>query len=80
MKNRIENIITVSLFCSFISIMCILYMVFPKSDFSELEKRYLKEFPEINIQDVVSGDFGNDIEVEVSASANGSGGAIIISW
>ena len=62
MKNKIENIITVSLFCSFISIMCILYVVLPKLDFSELEKRYLKEFPETNIQSIVSGDFGNDIE------------------
>lgn len=62
MKNKIENIITVSLFCGFISIICVLYLVFPKSDFSELEKRYLKEFPEIYIQNIVSGDFGNDIE------------------
>lgn len=62
MKNRIENIITVSLFCSFVSIMCLLYIFLPKSDFSELEKRYLKEFPEINVQNIVSGNFGNDIE------------------
>lgn len=62
MKNKIEKIVTVSLFCSFISIMFILYFTSPKSDFSELEKRYLKEFPKMNVQNVVSGEFGNDIE------------------
>lgn len=62
MKNKIENIITVSLFCSFISIMCILYLISPKSDFSQLEKRFLQQFPEVNVQNVVSGTFGTEIE------------------
>ena len=62
MKNKKENIITVLIFGLFISAMFLSYIALPKSEFSELEKRYLKEFPEISTQTVVDGSFGNEIE------------------
>lgn len=62
MKTKKEHIIIVSVFCSFLAIMFFLYIFLPKTDFSELEKRYLNEFPEITKDTVASGEFGNDLE------------------
>ncbi len=62
MKQKKEHIIIVSIFCSFLVAMFCLYIFLPKSEFSELEKRYLAEFPEINKDSVTSGEFGNNLE------------------
>ncbi len=62
MKTKKEHIIIVSFFCSFLAIMFFLYIFLPKTDFSELEKRYLNEFPEITKDTVASGEFGNNLE------------------
>ncbi len=62
MKHKKEHIITVSVFCAFISVMLLLFILLPKSEFSELEKRNLQDFPEINFENIANGDFGNDIE------------------
>lgn len=62
MKKQKEHIITVSIFCVFIATMFLCYIFSPKNDFSQLEKRYLKDFPEISVEKILSGDFGNEIE------------------
>lgn len=62
MKKQKEYIITVSAFCLFIATMLLCYIFAPKTDFSQLEKRYLKEFPEISAQKILSGEFGSEIE------------------
>ena len=62
MKQKKEHIIIVSAFCSFLTIMFFLYIFLPKADFSELEKRYLNEFPEVSKDTIVSGEFGNELE------------------
>lgn len=62
MKHKKEHIITACVFCSFLAIMLLLYIALPKSDFSELEKRYLTDFPEISADNIISGNFGNDME------------------
>lgn len=62
MKKQKEHIIIVSAFCLFIAIMLLCYIFVPKTDFSQLEKRYLKELPEISAQKILSGEFGNEIE------------------
>lgn len=62
MKKQKEYIINVSVFCLFITTMLLMYIFLPKNDFSQLEKRYLKEFPEISVEKILSGDFGREIE------------------
>ena len=42
--------------------MLLMYLLLPKKDYSEAEKRYLAEAPKANWSDVASGDWGNDAE------------------
>ncbi len=63
MKNKKEQIVIISAFCAFISLMFILLFVLPESEFSELEKRNLADFPEVSVESIASGKFGEDIEV-----------------
>ena len=60
MKLR-ENI-TIAAFCGFLLAMTAAFFLLPKTDFSENEKRYLAEVPEITWEKVSSGDWGNDAE------------------
>ena len=60
MKLR-ENI-TIAAFCGFLLAMTAAFFLLPKTDFSENEKRYLAEVPEITWEKVSSGDWGNEIE------------------
>ena len=62
MKNKIENIIICVAFCAFLAIMSVLYFALPKSDFSELEKRFLASAPEVTGESILNGEFGKDIE------------------
>ena len=45
MKNRKSDILTCVLFCGFLFTMAALYLILPKTEFSQLEKRYLAEAP-----------------------------------
>ena len=62
MKFKKSELITVILFCGFIFVMMLLYLVLPKKEFSENEKRYLPHFPAINWEAVSEGEWGEDIE------------------
>lgn len=62
MKNQKEHIINISVFSLFLSAMLLLYVFLPKTDFSQLEKRYLQEFPEITVEKISDGSFGSEIE------------------
>ena len=62
MHNRKSDLLTVILFCGFLAVMLMLYLLLPKKDYSEQEKRYLAETPELNWADIASGDWGNDAE------------------
>lgn len=62
MKAKRNEILTIVLFCGFLVTMMFCYLVLPKDEFSEREKRYLQNYPEINTKDLLSGEYGNDIE------------------
>ncbi len=62
MRKKTEHVITVSLFCAFLAVMSLLFIFLPKADFSQLEKRFLSEVPEINAEKIASGEFGEDVE------------------
>ena len=62
LHNKKSDILTVVLFCGFLCAMLLMYLLIPKKDYSEVEKRYLAESPDLNWADVASGDWGNDAE------------------
>lgn len=62
MKNRLDQWITVVGFCLILGIVSVLYLVLPKTDFSETEKRYLEKPPVFTWQTLSSGQFGADME------------------
>ena len=61
-KAKLHEIVTCILFCGFIGIMGIVYLLMPKQEFSELEKRQLAAFPVLNWETLTSGKFGSDLE------------------
>ena len=62
MQSRKEQIFTAALFCGFLAVMLLLYLVLPKIPFSQQEKRYLAEKPELSWKSLLSGDFGQEME------------------
>ena len=62
MKNRLDQLVTVIVFCAVLGIMAVLFLVLPEKDFSENEKRYLEDFPKLTWESLSSGEFGADIE------------------
>ena len=61
-KTNIFELATCVLFCAFIGIMGICYLLLPKQDFSQLEKRYLEESPVLTLDSLTSGEFGSDLD------------------
>ena len=62
MQSKKEQIITIALFCGFLAAMLLAYLLLPKSSFSDREKRYLAEAPELSWESLLSGEFGADVE------------------
>ena len=62
MKEKTLQILTVSLFCGFLAGMSLLYFLLPEKTFSQKEKRVLSEFPDLEVQSVLSGDWGENTE------------------
>ena len=58
---RKHNVAAAILFCGFLTIMAAGYLL-PKSDFSEMEKRYLAEAPDFRWKTVFSGQWGREVE------------------
>ncbi len=61
-SKKIINIVSVVLFVGFSVVMCLLYIIMPGNDFSEKEKRYLADFPEVSWSNISSGEFSEEIE------------------
>lgn len=62
MKVRFDQKLLIALFCGFLAVMCLLFVLLPKAEFSETEKRYLKETPDFSWKNLSSGKLGEDIE------------------
>lgn len=56
-----QNIIAAVLFCGFLFVMVAGYFL-PKTEFSEMEKRYLAQTPDFRWKTVLSGDWGAEVE------------------
>ena len=55
-----------AVFCLFIAVFAVLFFVLPKSDFSELEKRKLAEFPELSLTTLADGSFQKSLDTYLS--------------
>ena len=62
MKKNLTDILTCALFCGFTAVMLVLFLLLPKSDFSELEKRALEQPPKTDTESILSGEFGKKTE------------------
>lgn len=63
MKNKLDQWITLVGFCAFLGLMMVLYFLLPKQEFSQLEKRYLEDKPELTVDTLTSGEFGADVDL-----------------
>ena len=79
MKNSKTDIITVVLFGGFLLGMLALFLILPADDFSEKEKRYLEQLPELTAESLLSGDFGEDAEEYAADHIPGRDGFVMLS-
>lgn len=61
-KNQKREYLPTFIFLIFIGIIFILFLVLPKNDYSEQEKRVLSQFPDVTVETVFNGNFGKDFE------------------
>ncbi len=66
MKTKKSDILTCALFCGFLAAVLVLFLLLPRQDFSEKEKRYLAEAPKLTWQTLASGQFGEDAETHLA--------------
>ena len=57
MNARNDQKLTVLLFCGFLGVMVLLYLLLPQKEFSQLEKRYLADAPEVSLENILGGGF-----------------------
>lgn len=62
MKSKKSDILLCVLFCGFLSAMLAAFLLLPRQDFSEKEKRYLAEPPVLSWENLSSGQFGEIAE------------------
>ncbi len=62
MKTKKSDILICVLFCGFLFSMLALYLLLPEQTFSEKEKRYLEQKPQLTWESLSSGEFGEDVE------------------
>ena len=66
---KVKNIIKylpAFIFCGFIFVFMVLWVILPKETFSEQEKRNLAEFPELTGDTILSGDFQKELDTYLS--------------
>jgi len=61
-----HNLMAAVLFCGFLFTMSALYLLLPKIDFSEMEKRYLAETPALSADRIISGQWSSEAEEYLS--------------
>jgi len=64
--NRLFCLLTVFIFCAALAVMGILFLILPKSETSEVEKRKIASFPKFTASDFLSGKYMQDISVYCS--------------
>ena len=62
MSNKKYSVLLSALFCAFIGGICIVSLLLPKKEFSELENRYLSKAPELSIESLKDGSFMENSE------------------
>jgi len=62
MKTKKSDLFLCILFCGFLFVMFGLYLLLPKKTFSELEKDYLAEAPKLTVENILSGEFDEQVE------------------
>ena len=66
MRKKLRNNIITVLFCLAIFIVPALFLLLPKEDFSEREKRYLAEMPTLSVQSLTDGDYTKKLSTFVA--------------
>ena len=66
MKNKLSDVLTCGIFCGFLGLMLVLFLVLPKSDFSQREKRALAAAPDTSVGAIFSGSFGTQAETYIA--------------
>lgn len=59
---KITDIFTCVLFCGFLGLMLVLFLVTPHQDTSELEKKALQDPPKLEQEAILSGEYGKEAE------------------
>ena len=62
MKNKLSDILTCALFCTFLFAFLVLFLCLPEQNYSEKEKRYLSEKPKLTWENISTGDFSEEVE------------------
>lgn len=62
MRKNTLDWITALVFCGFLAAMALGYLLLPKADFSQNEKRYLQELPTFSWSELLSGEWGEQAE------------------
>ena len=57
-----RSVALIALFCGFIGAFAALYLLLPRADFSENEKRVLAKFPEVSPETIFNGSFESGFE------------------
>lgn len=61
-QNRSVSVALTALFCGFLGLFLALFLLLPKSDFSEKEKRVLAEAPKLTASGLLDGSFEQEFE------------------
>ena len=62
MRKKVRNIIITVLFCLAVFAVPALFLLQPKEEFSEREKRYLAQMPTLSAQSLASGEFTEELD------------------
>lgn len=62
MNTKKQHWLLIILFCGFLAAMSAAYLFLPKQAFSQLEKRYLADTPELTWESLSSGDFSEAVD------------------
>jgi len=76
---RLSDILTVVLFFGFLGVMMVLLFALPADDFSEKEKRYLQDAPQLTGESLLSGEFGEQAEEYIADHVPGREGFVMLS-